>query len=178
MPDKVQVPFDVLLKPTLDTMTNMGLLLVTQAKTGRPNAMTIGWASIGSIWRRPIFQVMVRPSRHTFALLADNPEFTVNVMPQTMRAAMDLCGSTSGRAKDKFHEAKLTAIPGSEIKVPLIAESLIAYECRVVMTNDVSPATLDVDIRNSAYASGDFHRVFYGHIVSVHADPSLIHTPK
>lgn len=172
--EKVNAAWDALLKPTLDALGNGGLLLVTQGKEGKPNAMTIGWATIGTIWRRPIFMVMVRPSRHTFKLLAQNGDFTVNVMPEQMRSALDLCGVSSGRTRDKFTDAKMTAAPGAEVSAPIIAESLISYECRTVMTNDVNPATLDVDIRNSAYVTGDFHKIFFGDIRRVHADPRLL----
>ena len=33
------------------------------------NTMTIGWATIGYIWQRPVFMVAVRDSRYTFTLL-------------------------------------------------------------------------------------------------------------
>jgi flavin reductase (DIM6/NTAB) family NADH-FMN oxidoreductase RutF len=176
MPEKVQAPVDALMKLTLDALKESGLLLATQGRDGRPNAMAIGWAAIGSIWRRPMFIVMVRPSRHTFKLLAENSDFTVNVMPEQMRSAVDLCGTVSGRDHDKFAEGKLTAVPAREVKAPIIAESLISYECRTIMTNEVNPATLDVDVRNSAYAAGDFHQLHFGDIRLVHADPRLLET--
>ena len=112
MSEKVQVHYDSLLKETLEAMTSMGLLLVAQGKSGKPNAMAIGWGLIGSVWSRPVFTVLVRPSRYTYQLLEENGDFTVNVLPQKMKAAVDLCGTVSGRTHDKFAEAKLTAAPG------------------------------------------------------------------
>ena len=172
---KVQVHYDSLLKETLEAMTSMGLLLVAQGKNGKPNPMTIGWGLIGSIWSRPVFTVLVRPSRYTHQLLEENGDFTVNVLPQKMKAAADLCGTVSGRTHDKFAEAKLTAAPGLQSHTPTIAESVIAYECRTIMTNDVPPERLDRAIRGSAYTSGDFHRLYFGQILCVLADKKAAH---
>ena len=41
------------------------------------NTMTIGWATIGYIWQKPVFMVAVRDSRHTFTLLEKTDNFTV-----------------------------------------------------------------------------------------------------
>lgn len=174
--EKVQVHYDSLLKETLEAMTSIGLLLVAQGKSGKPNPMAIGWGLIGSVWSRPIFTVLVRPSRYTYQLLEENGDFTVNVLPQKMKAAVDLCGTVSGRTHDKFAEAKLTPAPGLHGKTPIIAESLIAYECRTVMTSDVLPDRLEGGIRRSAYSSGDFHRLHFGNILCVLADRKAAHS--
>jgi flavin reductase (DIM6/NTAB) family NADH-FMN oxidoreductase RutF len=176
MAEKVQVQYDSLLKETLEPMTSIGLLLVTQGRREKPNAMAIGWGAIGSIWSQPIFTVLVRPSRYTYELLEEDGDFTVNVMPQKMKGAVDLCGSASGRTHDKFAEAKLTAAPALHVKTPIIAESVIAYECRTMMTNEVLPDRLDRAIRDTAYASGDFHRLYFGKILCVRAEHKASHS--
>jgi flavin reductase (DIM6/NTAB) family NADH-FMN oxidoreductase RutF len=175
MSEKIQVHYDSLVKETLEPMITIGLLLVTQGRREKPNAMAIGWGMIGSIWSQPIFTVLVRPSRYTHELLDEDGDFTVNVMPQKLKGAVDLCGSASGRAHDKFAEAKLTAAPSLHVKAPIIAESIIAYECRTMMTNDVPPDRLDRSIRDVAYASGDFHRLYFGKILCVRADRKAVH---
>ena len=45
------------------------VLLVSQGKEGLPNVMAIGWGTIGWVWGRPIFSVLVRPSRYTYKLM-------------------------------------------------------------------------------------------------------------
>jgi flavin reductase (DIM6/NTAB) family NADH-FMN oxidoreductase RutF len=176
MSEKIQVHYDSLLKETLEPMTNFGLLLVAQGRQGKPNAMAIGWGVIGSIWSQPIFTVLVRPSRYTYELLEEDADFTVNVMPPKMKSAVDLCGSASGRTHDKFAEAKLTAMPALHVKAPIIAESIIAYECRTMMTTDVPPDRLDRKIRDTAYSNGDFHRLFFGKILCVRAEHKAGHS--
>jgi flavin reductase (DIM6/NTAB) family NADH-FMN oxidoreductase RutF len=55
------------------------VLLVSCGKEGAPNVMAIGWGTTGIIWRRPIFVVLVRPSRYTYKLIEETGEFTVTL---------------------------------------------------------------------------------------------------
>jgi len=68
-------------------MDEEGLLLATTGTDGKPNVMTIGWGTIGSIWFRPMFVVLVRPSRHTYSRMEQVSDFTVNVLPRELAAA-------------------------------------------------------------------------------------------
>ena len=174
MSEKIEIPYDVKLKETINSLADGGLLLVSQGNDGKPNAMTIGWGTIGIIWGRPMFVVLVRLSRHTYKLLEEDGDFTVNVMPDTMVDAVMYCGRVSGRDEDKFAEQGFTAAPALHVKTPIIGESLIAYECRTVMRNDVLPETLDSAILDSAYPSGDLHRIYFGKILGVQVDKDTL----
>ena len=46
---------------------------------GSVNTMTIGWATIGIVWRTEIFMVAVRDSRHTFSVIEKADDFTVTI---------------------------------------------------------------------------------------------------
>src|SRR5208283_748424 len=84
----------------MQRMREDGLLLATTSADGKPNVMTIGWGTIGSIWSRPTFIVLVRPSRFTFSRLEEVSDFTVNVPPRELAAAASHCGTFSGRDHD------------------------------------------------------------------------------
>jgi hypothetical protein len=47
----------------------------------------------------------------------------------------------------------------------------MVYECRVVHTNDVLSPRLAEEIRSTAYAGGDFHRIFWGEVLATRAAP-------
>ncbi len=151
-------------------LTDTGLLLVSKDAKGKPNAMTIGWGALGSIWGKPLWIVLVRPSRHTYHCIEHTGDFTVNVPTNTMKAAVSFCGTKSGRDCDKFAAMNLTAVPGRVVNVPIIEQCAIHYECRVVHHNDVLPSELAKDIQTGAYKSGDYHRVYYGEILACYAD--------
>lgn len=154
----------------MQRMRQDGLLLVSADATGKPNVMTIGWGSIGSIWGRPVFIVLVRPSRYTYSRLEEVGEFTVNVPPRELAAAANLCGSISGRDHDKFQEAGLTLLPGKQVRPPVIAECVVHYECRVLHRNDMNPDAVVQAVLDDAYPTGDFHRIYFGEIVAAYAD--------
>jgi len=147
-----------------------GLLLVCADGAGKPNAMTIGWGFIGFIWNWPMFVVPVRPQRYTHGLIEARGDFTVNVMPANLAEVVSYCGSVSGREHDKFAERGLTAEPGARVSSPRIAEAMIQYECQVVYKDDVKLDLLDPEAAKACYPGGDWHRLFFGRILAVHAE--------
>ncbi len=171
MSNKVEAGNFDYLNETLDVLGKPGLLLVSTDADGKPNAMTIGWGTVGIIWGKPIFVVLVRPSRYTHGLMEQTEDFTVNVPSAELREAVAFCGSKSGRDYDKFAEKGLTAVPGKKVKSPIIDECVIHYECKVVHKNDVLKDELANAIVSSAYPAGDFHTIYYGEILSVYASP-------
>jgi len=162
-------PNDYLLE-TLEALAEPGCLLVSQGADGRPNAMAIGWATFGIIWGRPVLTVLVRHSRHTWKLLQENPDFTVNVPTPDLAEAVMLCGTRSGRDLDKIAAAGLTLGPASRVSVPIIHECIVHYECRTLHRNNVEPTNLAEDVLSECYARGDFHTLYFGQILAVQAD--------
>lgn len=155
----------------MEALAGDGLLLGSYDDAGKANVMTIGWTALGSIWGLPMAVVLVRPSRYTYGCIEHSGAFTVNVPTAAMAETCASCGSKSGRDTDKFAECRLTAERGATVNAPVIAECPIVYECTVVHTNDVIPERLDGEIASSAYPAGDYHRVFFGKILAVRAEP-------
>ncbi|KPK76132.1 MAG: hypothetical protein AMJ79_08105 [Phycisphaerae bacterium SM23_30] len=151
-------------------LSSPGALLVTQGWEDRPNVMAIGWAHIGIVWSKPVCIVYVRPSRHSYTCLEQQRQFTVNTVTRDMAEMVELCGTVSGRERDKFTAAKLSAVPSKKVKPPVIEQGILHYECRVVHYSEVQPANLHREIIVSRYAEGDFHRVYYGEIAACYGD--------
>ena len=161
------------LSETLQALSSPGLLLVSLDKRNRPNAMTIGWGSVGIYWGEPIFIVPVRESRYTYGCINATRDFTVNILPRKLADIASFCGTVSGRDHDKFAEAKLTARTSLAVKSPIIEECLLHYECKVVHVNEVVPKALADELRGRAYPRGDYHRLFFGQIVAARAEENL-----
>ncbi|MGA2269690.1 MAG: flavin reductase family protein [Bryobacteraceae bacterium] len=156
---------------TIRRMREDGLLLVTAGADGKPNVMTVGWGTIGSIWSRPVFLVLIRPSRYSYTRLEESAgDFTVNVAPRELAEAVAHCGAVSGRDHDKFVEKHLTPVRSRQVHAPIIRECVIHYECRTLHRNDLAPDTLAQAVQDEFYAQGDYHRVYFGEIVAVYAD--------
>lgn len=56
--------------------------------------------------------------------------FTVNIVSFAIAEAMHICGSKYPRGVDELKEAGLTAMPGSKVASPWIAEAPAAFECK------------------------------------------------
>ncbi len=168
---KQEVELTDLWPQTLYALEHEGALLVAAGKDGKPNAMTIGWGTVGNIWGRRIFLVLVRPSRHTYGLMEEAEDFTVNVLPEERAEDARFCGTASGRDYDKLQHCGLTAEAARCVRSPILREGIIHYECRIVHHNDVIPAHLAPEVREGCYPQGDFHRIYFGEILAVTADP-------
>ena len=155
----------------MEALTGDGLLLGAYDEAGKPNIMTIGWATLGTIWGLPMALALVRPSRYTYGCIEHSGAFTVNAPTAAMAKACAVCGSKSGRDVDKFAECGLTAEKADTVNAPAVAECPIVYECTVVHTNDVIPERLDPEIDSGCYPAGDYHRIYFGKILAVRAEP-------
>ncbi len=178
MSQKVQMSYTDHFPEVVHAMSTRGLLLTAwkDETKSQANAMTIGWGMIGEIWSRPIWQVLVRPSRYTHQLIEKEGWFAVNVLGTEYNDALKLCGTVSGRDRDKIAETGLTIVEGDGYGTPVIAESIIHYECHIVHANDFMPEAMVPDIREGSYPSGDYHSVYWGQIMDAQVDESAIAT--
>lgn len=155
-------------------LVDEGLLIAAQDANGRLNPMTIGWGVFGAIWGRPMFVVLVRPSRYTFDCLEHSGDFTVNVMPAEQRHVVAHCGGHSGRDGDKLEATGVHACPSTKISSGGIAEASVIIECRTAHFNDVQGPQLGEAITSNYYPDGDFHRVYFGEVLAVAAEEELL----
>lgn len=138
------------------------------------NVTTVSWGNIGFEWGRPVFTIMIRKSRFAHELLQDSNEFTISIpTTPTMKKALGVCGSKSGRKVDKFKEANITAYKSKKLDTPVIKEADIFYECRIVYRHKIDPDILQGDIDKTSYLDGDYHEIFYGEIVDAYTKDAL-----
>lgn len=127
------------------------------------NTMTIGWATIGVAWRKPVMMVMVRNSRHTFGLIEKAADFTVSVPTGDMKKEIAFCGTKSGRDVDKFTECRLKTEPGLRVASPIIRTPGIHFECRIVYKHAIDPTHLTREY-DPIYPEKDYHTLYFGEI--------------
>ncbi len=140
---------------------------LTVANRDKLNVMTIGWGSTGYIWGLPVFTVLVRQSRHTYALMEPSDYFTLSIpLSDKHKEALALCGTRSGRYVDKFATGKIGILPGKTVDLPVIAGHCLQLECRTVYHQPMHKATLEANLADKWYGDEDMHIVFYGEILS------------
>ena len=131
----------------------------------RLNTMTIGWATIGFCWKKPVFMVAVRDSRHTFTIIEDAADYTVSVPTAGMKEEIMYCGTKSGRDGDKFAACGLKTVPGQNVASPVIDVPGIHIECRIIFKTAMDPAHLVADVA-PLYPEKDYHTLYFGEIVA------------
>jgi flavin reductase (DIM6/NTAB) family NADH-FMN oxidoreductase RutF len=127
------------------------------------NTMTIGWATIGYVWRKPIFMVAVRDSRHTFGIIEKAADFTVSVPMTDMKDAVMFCGTKSGRDYDKFKECNLELAASQKVISPIINTAGIHFECKIMFKTAMDPVYMDPEYE-SLYPEKDYHTLYFGEI--------------
>jgi flavin reductase (DIM6/NTAB) family NADH-FMN oxidoreductase RutF len=141
-----------------------GAFLVVKGKE-RTNVMTIGWALIGVVWRRPVMMVAVRTSRYTYQLIEKADSFTVSVPSGDMKKEINLCGSKSGRDLDKFKECGLSAAKSQKVSSSVLKIPGYHFECRIINKAPTDPEFLSPDLEN-IYPAKDYHTLYFGEILA------------
>ena len=95
------------------------------------NSMTIGWSSLGSAWKKPIFTVYVKPETYTHEFMEKYDIFTVSFVKGDIYNNFILYGSISGRNFDK------EKVSGTHIKFLddggiTFEEALEVYVCKKI----------------------------------------------
>lgn len=139
---------------------------LTVRSDGQVNTMTIGWATIGFVWKKEVFMVAVRDSRHTFSLMEKSDNFTVTVPEdKTYKKAVMFCGTQSGRDFDKFKECDLKKKNALKVTSPVIDIPGIHYECKIIYKTPMDPAQLNTNF-DKLYPEKDFHTLYFGEILA------------
>ena len=135
------------------------------------NTMIIGWGGLQFLWGRPIVMIYVRDQRYTHSFLTENPDFTLSVpAPGTLKKAIGICGTVSGRNQDKFQLANITPIQAKHVNASIIQECSTHLECRVIYRQILDAKDIPQDITTRYYAPGNdsIHTVYYADFIAAY----------
>jgi len=104
----------------------------------------------------PLIAMSIGKTGHSHRLIEETGEFLVNIPTEDLVGQVELCGTMSGRALDKFEIFGLTAKPAKTVSAPIIEECVGHLECRVV----------------NKFSAGD-HTVFVGEVLTAYADDDM-----
>jgi len=105
-------------------------LIVSIDENGKENVMTASFLMPISFNPKYV-AVAIAEERLTFENIKKTREFTLNVCSKEMKEKAVICGTISGRDKNKFEIAKLEKEKSRVVKPSLIKESPISFECKV-----------------------------------------------
>ena len=131
-------------------------VLVSCGNMENSNLITVAWTGIINS-KPPLVYISVRPERYSYNIIKENKEFAINLTTEKLAYATDWCGVRSGSKFDKFKEMNLTKEKANFIKCPLVKESPVSIECKVV-----------------GEKNNGSHTMFLAEILSIDADEKYI----
>jgi flavin reductase (DIM6/NTAB) family NADH-FMN oxidoreductase RutF len=142
--------------------------LVTAGSKLKANAMTISWGGVGVLWGKNVVFVFVRDSRFTKEFLDNNEFFSVGFFSEQYKAALNYCGTHSGRDGDKFENAGLTL--ATRHSIPYVDESNFVLLCKkMAATRITEDSFLVPEISEKWYQDGDMHTLYIAEIIDLMA---------
>ena len=129
--------------------------------------LTASWGGMGVLWNKNVFFCFVRPQRFTKEFIDASDKITLSFFdPTRYRAALQFCGTHSGRDCDKveksglhaeirdgavfFDEAYRTVVGRKLFAQPLCEEAFVLPE-----------------IVKDCYPNKDFHTMYVGEILEI-----------
>lgn len=141
-------------------------LLVTAGPSDACNTMTASWGGLGVIWGKPSVTAYIRQSRYTKEFIDREEFFTLSVFDESFRPALNLCGTVSGRDRDKIKEAGLT--PMEVAGTTAFEEAKMILVCRKQYHQYMGPEGFDGKENDEKwYKDKDYHTMYIGSIESV-----------
>ncbi len=124
--------------------------VVTADEDGKPNAMPASWVTFASA--EPVMMATsIAFDRYTHRVLENSEDFVLAFPNKEQKKATFYCGRNSGENVAKFEKTGLETVPASQVRTPLIEDSVACYECK----------------KRGSIDAGD-HTLFLGEVVAAH----------
>lgn len=140
--------------------------LVTAGNQGHYNTMTIGWGTLGTIWKKDVATVYVKPCRYTYEFMEENDYFTISFFDKAHRKDLALLGAKSGRDGDKVAETTLTPVAMAHDTVGF-EEATLTIICKKIYSEAFKEALLPADVVQQSYAEEAPHQCYIGEVVEI-----------
>ncbi len=106
------------------------VVLLTTARAGRANVMTLSWHTMME-FEPPLVGCVVSNRNFSFDTLKATRECVLNIPTADLAKQVVAVGNISGRRVDKLDAFHLTPAPAALVAPPLIRECYANLECRV-----------------------------------------------
>lgn len=133
------------------------VVLVTTARKGRANVMTMSWHTMME-FEPPLVGCVISGRNASFDTLRATRQCAINIPTLELAKPVVGVGNCSGRSVDKFAKFGLTPVAAAQVDAPLIDECYASLECRVADTRlvnrynffvlEVVQAWLDTAVKN------------------------------
>ena len=142
--------------------------LITAEVNGKHNTMTIGWGSLGVLWRKNIATVFVRENRYTYEFIEKADKFTISFYDEKYKEQLAIYGSKSGKY---FNKDELTNFH------PINIDGAFTYEeahttiiCKKIYQAKLEPEFYLNNVADQFYSindDGTRHHMYIGEIEKI-----------
>jgi len=152
------------------SMLGADTFLITAGNSTSWNTMTAAWGSLGYLWNRPVFTIVVRDSRYTYEFLEKNEGFTCSFFDPQYKEALAFCGTHSGRDTDKAAATGLIPVeisgPHDEERITFSQANLV-FSCTKASRVPFNPSQFISSDIHTYYPHKDYHYMYIGYIDQV-----------
>lgn len=132
------------------------VVMVSCGNMETSNIITVAWTGIANTDPAYVY-ISVRKERHSYHMIKSTKEFVINLTTERLVRATDWCGVKTGAKVDKFKEMNLTKEKAEFVSCPMIKESPVSVECKVIEEKDLGS-----------------HTMFLAQVLAIHADDAYI----
>lgn len=142
-------------------------LLITAKKDGKVNTMTASWGGLGILWGRPVAYIFIRPQRYTKEFVDASSHFSLSVLGEEHRRALNYFGTVSGRDEDKIAKSGLKLCYQED--VPCFQDANTVFLCRKLYAQPLKPECF-TDAADDAkwYPEKDYHTMYIAEIEGIY----------
>ncbi|MGB9114695.1 flavin reductase family protein [Bradyrhizobium sp.] len=106
------------------------VVLLTTARKGRANVMTMSWHMMVE-FEPPLVACVVSNADYSFAALRATKQCVIAIPAAHLAQKVVDVGNCSGRDVAKFEKFGLTPLKAARVAAPLVAECFANFECKV-----------------------------------------------
>lgn len=140
-------------------------MLVSAGDEADSNMMTASWGLTGELWGEDVAVCFIRPQRHTLKYVEDNKTFALSFFDGEEKAALNFCGSKSGRDYDKAKETGLKKIFSDG--TVYFEQAKLVIICEKIAVSQISKDAFVDPAYDSRWYAEDYHKIFVGKIIKV-----------
>ncbi len=136
--------------------------LVSAGDAASFNTMTISWGTLGSLWRKPVVTIYIKPSRYTHQFIEQEQRVTISLFGGNHKEDLLYLGRNSGRDGDKLSKTSLSAV-FTPSGLPTFQQAEVVIEGRKLYKSRFEAVNfVDEQLRDRLYSSDpdDFHDAY------------------
>ena len=144
---------------------NKSWALVTAGPINNHNSMTVSWGELGTLWRKDVATIYIKPCRYTHQFMENNEFFVISFFDEEYRKALSIMGTKSGRDADKDKLSGLTPISHNETTI--YKEAKLTLVCKKIYQHDMVLENIPQEAVETYYKEESPHTMYIGEVIEV-----------